>query len=34
MTTESSILEWAAEQARSLLSPLGERWLHTIGVVE
>ncbi len=34
MTTESSLLEWAGEQARSLLSPLGERWLHTKGVVE
>ena len=34
MTTESSLLAWAEEQARSLLSPLGDRWLHTKGVVE
>ncbi len=34
MTTESGILAWAGEQARALLSPLGDRWLHTIGVVE
>ncbi len=34
MTTESSLLLWAGEQARSLLSPLGDRWLHTKGVVE
>src|SRR2546421_6814818 len=34
MTTESSLLAWAEAQARSLLSPLGERWLHTKGVVE
>ena len=33
MTTESSIIAWAEEQARSLLLPLGERWLHTKGVV-
>jgi hypothetical protein len=30
----TSIIEWAAEQAASLLSPLGDRWLHTKGVVE
>src|SRR6266699_1880912 len=34
MATESSLLAWAEEQARALLSPLGDRWLHTIGVVE
>src|SRR2546421_11909589 len=34
MTTDSNVLEWAEEQARSLLSPLGDRWLHTKGVVE
>src|SRR5947209_12947177 len=34
MTTESSLLAWAGEQARALLSPLRERWLHTKGVVE
>src|SRR2546421_1720240 len=34
MMTESSLLVWAEEQARSLLSPLGDRWLHTKGVVE
>jgi len=34
MTTESSLLAWAEEQARALLSPLGDRWLHTKGVVQ
>src|SRR5437660_1944657 len=34
MMAESSLLAWAGEQARALLSPLGERWLHTKGVVE
>src|SRR6266702_1626487 len=34
MTTESGLLAWAEEQARSLLSPLGQRWLHTKGVVK
>ena len=34
MTTGTTIIEWAEEQAASLLSPLGDRWLHTKGVVE
>src|SRR6266516_5147352 len=34
MATNRSILEWSEEQARSLLSPLGDRWFHTLGVVE
>jgi hypothetical protein len=28
------IVDWAAEQATSLLAPLGDRWLHVKGVVE
>lgn len=34
MVTERNIVAWAEEQARSLLSPLGDRWIHTKGVVE
>jgi HD domain len=34
MTTTKSSIEWAEDQAASLLSPLGSRWLHTKGVVE
>ena len=33
MTTNTSFIEWASKQAASLLSPLGDRWLHTKGVV-
>ncbi len=29
-----SLIEWAAEQAATLLSPLGDRWLHVQGVAE
>src|SRR5437763_15650935 len=29
-----SLVQWAAERAASLLSPLGNRWLHVQGVVE
>jgi hypothetical protein len=29
----TSVIQWAAEQAAALLSPLGDRWLHTQGVV-
>lgn len=32
--TDVSIVDWAAEQATSLLTPLGNRWLHVQGVVE
>ena len=34
MTTETNIIEWAAKQAATLLTPLGNRWFHTLGVVE
>lgn len=34
MTTNTSLIEWSSKQAASLLSPLGDRWLHTKGVVE
>jgi hypothetical protein len=34
MESNTSIIEWAAEQASTLISPLGNRWLHTQGVVE
>ena len=34
MESNTSIIEWAARQASTLISPLGERWLHTKGVVE
>src|SRR5450755_1265026 len=34
MITSTTLLEWAAEQAQSLLAPLDNRWLHTKGVVE
>ena len=29
-----SLVEWTAENAESLLAPLGNRWLHVQGVVE
>jgi hypothetical protein len=32
--TDVRIVDWAAEQATSLLAPLGDRWLHVKGVVE
>jgi HD domain len=28
------LLQWSSDQARSLLEPLGTRWLHVQGVVE
>lgn len=31
---EKNIVEWAAGQASTLLSPLGDRWLHVQGVAE
>ncbi len=31
---ETSLIKWAAEQASTLLSPLGNRWLHVQGVAE
>ena len=34
MIAELSIIIWAEQQAASLLTPLGNRWLHTKGVVE
>jgi HD domain len=34
MTCDESLLDWSAERAESLLSPLGNRWLHVQGVVE
>src|SRR5712691_9011332 len=34
MTTTKSRIEWAKDQAASLISALGNRWLHTKGVVE
>ncbi len=33
MATSTGMIEWAAEQAATLLMPLGNRWLHTLGVV-
>ena len=29
-----NLVEWAEEQASTLLSPLGNRWLHVQGVAE
>jgi len=34
MKVDQSFIDWAAEQAASLLAPLGDRWLHVQGVVE
>lgn len=34
MKTNTGIIAWAAKQASTLISPLGDRWLHTKGVVE
>ncbi len=34
MTCDESLVHWATECAASLLSPLGNRWLHVQGVVE
>ncbi|MGI9058280.1 MAG: HD domain-containing protein [Ktedonobacteraceae bacterium] len=34
MKVDISLVEWAAENAESLLAPLGNRWLHVQGVVE
>jgi len=34
ITTDAATTKWAEDQAASLLSPLGERWLHTKSVVE
>lgn len=34
MTTATRSIAWAEDQATSLLTPLGSRWLHTKGVVE
>ena len=34
MKTNTGIIAWAAKQASTLISPLGDRWLHTRGVVE
>lgn len=31
---DKSLIEWAAEQASTLLSPLGNRWLHVQGVAK
>jgi HD superfamily phosphodiesterase len=31
---DESLVHWSAECATSLLSPLGNRWLHVQGVVE
>lgn len=33
MTIDTEIVTWAKQEAFSLLSPLGTRWLHTKGVV-
>ncbi|SRR6266487_514842 len=33
-TTNDPVIKWALEQATSLLSPLGNRWLHVQGVVK
>ncbi len=34
MCVPDYLIEWASERAASLLSPLGNRWLHVQGVVE
>jgi HD superfamily phosphodiesterase len=34
MNGDDDLIQWAAELASSLLSPLGNRWLHVQGVVE
>src|SRR5437879_545405 len=34
MIWDESLVHWSAERAESLLSPLGNRWLHVQGVVE
>ena len=34
MTCDDSLVDWTAECATTLLSPLGNRWLHVQGVVE
>jgi hypothetical protein len=34
MKIDTSVIAWAAKHASALLSPLGDRWLHTQGVVE
>jgi hypothetical protein len=34
MAIDTNIVTWAKQEAFSLLSPLGNRWLHTKGVVE
>jgi HD superfamily phosphodiesterase len=34
MTVDDDLIQWAAQLATSLLSPLGNRWLHVQGVVE
>src|SRR5205807_627459 len=34
MNVDDDLIQWAAELATSLLSPLGNRWLHVQGVVE
>ncbi len=34
MKTNTSMVAWATKHASSLISPLGNRWLHTRGVVE
>jgi hypothetical protein len=34
MSVHDSLIAWASERAASLLSPLGNRWLHVQGVVE
>jgi hypothetical protein len=33
MAIDTNIVAWAKQEATSLLSPLGNRWLHTQGVV-
>ena len=34
MTVGDDLVQWAAQHATSLLSPLGNRWLNVQGVVE
>src|SRR5436305_3071589 len=34
MNVDDDLIQWAAHCATSLLSPLGNRWLHVQGVVE
>ena len=34
METDTSVIAWAAKHASALISPLGDRWLHTRGVVK